>query len=397
MVITQAALNAIRRTFDRVFQAGVQSAASEWQRIATRVPSGSAQNIYGWLMKFPQMREWPKGARRQARNIAERTYALANKKYETTVEVAREDIEDDNLGMYRPIVQAAGQEASDHVDRGVFGVLDDGYRTTCFDGKPFFASDHPRHANEDGSGANETESNLIKGELEVVEPAGKTSVGDITISGGGAGKAVGGTFRIKCTKAGASRTAAKFRLAYDDEEYGSEDLTLSAGKYEIPHSGGVKAAFTDAAYVKDEEWTLRPKYAPWYLLHTRSPLRPAIYQDREAAVIEAIMQPQNDTVFYTDQYPYGVRARRAFGVAFWQMALCSTEELGEEAFRKARQRMLEIKWDGGQRTGFRPTLLAVGPGLLASAETTIKAQFGVGGKSNTLYNTVEVCDSTWLR
>lgn len=165
MVITQAALNAIRRTFDRVFQAGVQSAASEWQRIATRVPSGSAQNIYGWLMKFPQMREWPKGARRQARNIAERTYALANKKYETTVEVAREDIEDDNLGMYRPIVQAAGQEASDHVDRGVFGVLDDGYRTTCFDGKPFFASDHPRHANEDGSGANETESNLIKGRV----------------------------------------------------------------------------------------------------------------------------------------------------------------------------------------------------------------------------------------
>ena len=109
------------------------------------------------------------------------------------------------------------------------------------------------------------------------------------------------------------------------------------------------------------------------------------------------MSTQNDTVFYTDQYPYGVRARRAFGVGFWQMAVCSTEELDGDAFRKARRRMLEIKWDGGQRTGFRPTLLAVGPGLLAAAESTIKAQFGDGGKTNTLYNTVEVCDSTWLR
>ena len=397
MVVTQAALNALRRSFDRLFQEGIQSAPSEWAKIATRVPSSSAQNIYGWLMKFPQMREWPKGARRQARNIAEKAYALANRKFETTVEVAREDIEDDNLGMYRPIVSAAGQEASDHVDRGVFGALDVGYRTTCFDEKAFFAADHPRYGSVDGTGAKETESNLIKGELEIVDPAGKQSAGDVTISGGGAAKAVGGTFRIKCQKAGASRTAAKFRLAVDDGEYGDEDLTLAAGKYELPNSGGVKVAFTDAAYVKDEVWTVKPKYAPWYLLHTRSAIRPLIYQDRDPAVIEAIMSPQNDTVFYTDQYPYGVRARRAFGVGFWQMAVCSTEELDGDAFRKARRRMLEIKWDGGQRTGFRPTLLAVGPGLLAAAESTIKAQFGDGGKTNTLYNTVEVCDSTWLR
>ena len=153
MVVTQAALNALRRSFDRLFQEGIQSAPSEWAKIATRVPSSSAQNIYGWLMKFPQMREWPKGARRQARNIAEKAYALANRKFETTVEVAREDIEDDNLGMYRPIVSAAGQEASDHVDRGVFGALDVGYRTTCFDEKAFFAADHPRYGSVDGTGA----------------------------------------------------------------------------------------------------------------------------------------------------------------------------------------------------------------------------------------------------
>ena len=396
MIVTQATLNALRRNFSRAFQDGVKSAPSEWKRIATRFPSGSTENVYGWLMKFPQMREWGKGASRVARNIAEKLYALANKKYESTVDVNREDIEDDNLGMYRPLMQMAGQEAMDHVDRIAFAVLDDAYRTTCYDGKPFFAVDHPRYAEADGTGTAETESNLIKGDLEISAPANKASAGEITISGGGAGKAVGGTFRIQCTTAGGSPTAAKFRVAYDDGPYGDEDITLAARKYAVPN-GGVTLAFSNAAYVKGEVWTVKPSNPPWYLLHARSVVKPVVYQDRSPAELHVVNAVDNDTVFDKDVYRYGIRARRRAGVAFWQMAVCSTEKLDADGFRKARRRMLEIAWDGGQRTGFRPTLLAVGPSLLADAESTIRAQLGDNGKTNTLYNTVEVCDSTWLR
>lgn len=137
MIVTSATISAIRRTFSRAFQAGVQSATSEWQKIASRFPSGSAQSIYGWLMKFPQMRKWPKGAARQGQKIAERAYALPNEKWEDTIYVDRTDIEDDNLGVYRPLMEQMGQETRDHVDREVFGTLDAGERTICFDGKPF--------------------------------------------------------------------------------------------------------------------------------------------------------------------------------------------------------------------------------------------------------------------
>ena len=396
MIVTQAALNAIRKNFSRAFQAGIQSAMSEWKKIATRFPSGSASNIYGWLQKFPQMREWPKGSERVARNIAEKMNELPNKKYESTVEVNREDLEDDNLGMYRPLVEMAGQESMDHVDRITFAVLDDGYQMPGYDGKPFFAVDHPRYSSVDGTGTMETEANLIRGDLELTEPANKASAGVIALDGGGADKAVGGTFRIQCTTAGASRTAAKFRLAYDDGDYGSEDIVLAAGKYAIPN-GGVTLTFTNAAYVQNETWTIKPSNPPWYLLHARSVVRPIIYQDRSPAQIEALTSMDNDTVFQKDVYPYGIRARRAAGTAFWQMAVASTEKLDGDGFRKARQRMLEMRWDGGQRTGFRPTLLVVGPSLLADAESTIRAQLGDNGKTNTLFNVVEVCDSTWLR
>lgn len=397
MIVTQAALNALRRNFNRAFQEGIKGAPSEYRKVATRVPSASAQNIYGWLMKFPQLQEWGKGAQRAARSIAEKAYALANKKYESTVDLNREDIEDDNLGMYRPVMQMAGQEAMDHVDRISFGVLDDGYRTTCYDGKPFFAVDHPRYAEVDGTGTNDTEANLIMGDLEITAPANKASAGDITLDGGGADKATGGTFRIQCTTAGASRTAAKFRIAYDDEDYGSEDITLAGGKYVIPNGGGATLAFSNAAYTKGEVWTVKPENAPWYLLHARSVIKPVLYQDRSPAELTAVTSLDNDTVFNTDVFRYGIRARRAAGVALWQMAVASTEKLDGDGFRKARQRMMEMRWDGGQRTGFRPSLLVVGPSLLGDAEATIRAQLGDNGKTNTLFNTVEVCDSTWLR
>ena len=395
MIATSATLNALRRTFNRAFQEGVKTAPSAWRKVATMFPSGSAQNIYGWLMKAPQLREWPKGAQRQARSIAEKAYALPNQKFESTVEVNAEDIEDDNLGMYRPLVEMLGQESEDHIDRETFGVLDSGYRTTCLDGKAFFATDHPRAAEVDGTGASAAESNLLRGDLEVEEPAGKSSTGAVTVKGGTDGKAVGGTFRLKCTKAGA-KAAAKFQLAVDGGDYGSEEIAASA-EYAIPNSGGVVAEFGAGNYAKDEVWTIKPEHGAWYLLYTRSALKPLIYQRRTVADIRAIMDPENDTVFAKDVYPYGVRARRAFGVGFWQMAVASTKELTGDNFREARQRMMEIAWDGGQRTGFRPGLLAVGPGLLGSAESVIKAQFGDNGKTNTLYNTVEVCDSTWLR
>ena len=396
MIVTQATLNALRRTFNRAFQDGIKGAPSEWMKIATRFPSGSTENVYGWLMKFPQMREWPKGASRIARNIAEKMHAVPNKKYESSVDVNREDIEDDQLGMYRPLVEMAGQEAMDHVDRITFSQLDDAYRTTCYDGKPFFAVDHPRYAEVDGTGTAETESNLIRGDLKITAPPNKASAGDITLDGGGVDKAVGGTFRIQCTTAGASRTTAKFRLAYDNGAYGDSDLELAAGKYTIP-GGGVTVVFSNAAYVKGETWTIEPENAPWYLLHARSMVKPIIYQDRSPAQIDTVNTVDNDTVFERDVFRYGIRARRAASVALWQMAVASTEKLDGDGFRKARQRMQEIEWDGGQRTGFRPTLLAVGPGLQADAEATIKAQFGDNGSTNTLYNTVDVCDSTWLR
>lgn len=52
--------------------------------------------------------------------------SLENKKFEATVGVARTDIEDDQVGMYRPMMAAMGESAAALPDTLVWGLLKKG-------------------------------------------------------------------------------------------------------------------------------------------------------------------------------------------------------------------------------------------------------------------------------
>lgn len=78
-----------------------------------------------------------------------------------TVGVQRTDIEDDNLGVYTPLLAEMGYAAATHPDELVFGLLGKGVTTPCYDGQNFFDTDHPVFPEVDGTGAATTVSNLI--------------------------------------------------------------------------------------------------------------------------------------------------------------------------------------------------------------------------------------------
>ncbi|CAH8721337.1 Mu-like prophage major head subunit gpT family protein [Paenibacillus melissococcoides] len=59
-----------------------------------------------------------------------------------TVGVDRNDIEDDTIGLYNPIVQDMGQSAAAHPDELVFGLLLKGFKEKCYDKQPFFSDKH---------------------------------------------------------------------------------------------------------------------------------------------------------------------------------------------------------------------------------------------------------------
>lgn len=156
-IVTPALLTALKTGFKKNFQDGLQTAESAWNRIATEINSTTASNTYGWLGQFPTFREWV--GDRVLKDMAASGYQILNKLWESSVGVARTDIEDDNLGIYSPLFTEMGRAAGVQPDELVFALLKAGNATLCYDGQNFFDVDHPVYPNVDGTGVAATVSN----------------------------------------------------------------------------------------------------------------------------------------------------------------------------------------------------------------------------------------------
>ena len=156
-IVTPALLQALFTGFRSDFQAGMKQADPQWNKVAMEIASTSKSNTYGWLGKFPAFREWV--GDRVLNSMQAHGYSIANKTFESTVAVSRDDIEDDNVGVYSPLFTEMGRMAEAHPDELVYGLLSAGTSTLCYDGQNFFDTDHPVYPNADGTGTAESVSN----------------------------------------------------------------------------------------------------------------------------------------------------------------------------------------------------------------------------------------------
>ncbi|MEW9304718.1 Mu-like prophage major head subunit gpT family protein [Labrys neptuniae] len=141
MIITRTVLSTLYTGFSTAFQSGFSGVTPQYNRVAQVVPSTTRVNEYGWMADLPGIREWL--GDRLVKNLETNSYQLRNKSFESTVGVKREDIEDDNLGMFGTIVTEMGRLSAVFPDEQVWPLLTNGWAGKCYDGKPFFSEDHP--------------------------------------------------------------------------------------------------------------------------------------------------------------------------------------------------------------------------------------------------------------
>lgn len=150
MEITPANLSPLFATFDMSFQRGFQLPPSYYDQIATLAPSGTRQNTYAWLGRTTKFREWI--GPRSLEMLESHGYSLVNRPYENTIGVDRDDIEDDQYGVYTPVFEQMGWDSKVHPDVLTFGLIKSalenidsgsGPDRTCYDGKTFFSASHP--------------------------------------------------------------------------------------------------------------------------------------------------------------------------------------------------------------------------------------------------------------
>lgn len=292
MIINQANLNDLFKAYNAAYNQGFRDTQPLWPTLATEVPSTTKENHYAWLGQFPKLREWL--GDREVASMEAYDYVVKNKKFESTVGVPRDDIEDDTYGVYTPLMKEMGYAAATHPDELIWPLLASGIATPCYDGQYFFDTDHP-----------------VAGQ----------SVANVD-SGG-------------------------------------------ANNY-------------------------------WYLLDNSRSLKPLIFQKRRDYAFRALVNLDDDTVFMTDQFKYGVDARANAGFGFWQQAFASNQALDGTHFDAAMQAMMSVQSNQGRPLGIRPTHLVVGPSNRAAALATIEVDRLANGASNPNYKVVDVIVSPYL-
>lgn len=151
MILNRATLQALFTGLSTAFNNGLNNLgmpATVYSQYAMTVPSSTAQQQYAWLGMLPGLREWI--GDRQINNLATSDFTIRNRKFESTIAVLKEHIEDDQLGLYTPMATMLGTEAIRHRQELIDALVLGGFTNLCYDGQPFFHTSHPV-TNADGT------------------------------------------------------------------------------------------------------------------------------------------------------------------------------------------------------------------------------------------------------
>lgn len=294
MIVNQQALLGITTGFKTIFNKVFSETKTDWEKIATKVPSETSEESYKWLGKIPRMREWI--GDREIQNLTGADYAIKNKDFEVTIGVDRNDIEDDKIGVYNPVIQDIAQSTVTFPDTLVFKLLVSGFATKCYDGQPFFSDAHKI--------GKKTVVNKNNKKLSTESYAeARRNMMSIKDENGESLRIIPDTL----VAPPALEDEARKILMADQIEGTTNIYKNTATLLVVPELAGEDTS--------------------WYLLCTSKPLKPLIYQERKAPKFDALIDDKDDNVFMRKQYLYGVHARANAGYGFWQMAYGSTGEV----------------------------------------------------------------------
>ncbi|SHE67849.1 Mu-like prophage major head subunit gpT [Kaistia soli DSM 19436] len=109
-------------------------------RYAMKISSNQASESYGWLGMVPTMREWVGG--RQAKDLRENGFNLANKDHEATLEINVSDLRRDASGQILVRIGELANRAQSYPAKLMSALIINAESTTCYDGQYFFDTDH---------------------------------------------------------------------------------------------------------------------------------------------------------------------------------------------------------------------------------------------------------------
>lgn len=277
------------------------AATTHYSDLSTRIQSNSDTENYKWLGSVPRMREW--GTGRVAKGLRTESYSIENLKYESTIEVDRDEISDDQTGQIRIRIKELAERAATHKDYLIGQLLISGETSgfDSYDGVSFFNANHM-------SGSSGTQDNEVS--YTATDPDDPTVV----------------EFK------GALKAAIGAMLGFKDDQGDPMPVSATGLVCVVPTTmyltalealnativGDTSNVLVGAARVIAFPWLTDQR--KWFLLKTDGVVRPFIFQDREPVEFTALTE-DSDEGFRREKFLFGVRARYRLTYGYWQYAI----------------------------------------------------------------------------
>lgn len=288
MLITKASIEALFSGFSGQFRAAYDNTPTYSQRFSTTIQSSAKIETYGWMTRIPKMREWV--GPRVVNNLNTEAYTLRNRTFEETVGVDVDDIADDTLGVYAPIMSELGRASSKLRDQLIKEAMQAGTSATSFDGVAFFATTHPLNPAGNQSNYYSSAKALTGPNFDDVRTAMRSLTGND-------GEPLGVDPRLLIVPPALEKEALEIVAAERNSSGATNVLRGTAEVLVVPEFANEPTA--------------------WYLADVSKGIMPLIYQQRMAPETTLKNSPTDDNVFLDNQMLMGVKARGAAGYGLW--------------------------------------------------------------------------------
>lgn len=294
MDINRKNLDSLFKGFNTQFAEGFGSAPDTWRKFSCAIQSNSSANVYPFLEQFGGMREWI--GDRQLKNVASRKIEVVNRDFEDSVSVSRNDIEDDQYGIYGALVSQMGfNSAKLWQDLAVGALLSPG---NWIDGLSFFSASRTY-----GSSA------IVNGASSALDATSYAAARKAMMEyKGHNGKYLGVMPNLLIV--GPSLEATAFSILKD---------RLQVSFAESGESTGYAA--TDNPWSGSADYLVVPELSganasTWFLAATAGVVKPVVVQQRKNAALTRLDRETDENVFLRREYIYGTDARGEAFLAF---------------------------------------------------------------------------------
>ena len=301
MLINKENIIALMTNIKTTFNKALDEAKPIWAKLATKVPSTGKQNDYAWIKDgWPSLRKWM--GDKSIKGLEASSYVVVNNDYESTIAVKRNDLEDDNTGIYAAQARGEGTAAALWPDEMLADAVNGVFTNDCYDGKKMVAADHPvgdKGAVLSNIGTKALDcSTLAKAKASY--GAARTAMMSLKNDAGRPLNILPNLLLVPPALEAMART-----LMINDR--------LEDGKPN-PYKGTAEVVV----------WPQLTSATAWFLIDNSKPLMPFIFQERKPATAVELTNPVSDEVFKTGTFLFGVEARGNVGYAFWQLIYGST-------------------------------------------------------------------------